>query len=147
MRYVDVTLTLDTSAVADGDVAGNPVEIIGAVRQNGGYAKLQSIVVIDEDNVGVAGDLYFSQANTALGTLNSAPSITDANARTSLGVVQLAAADFRAIGSNLKIATKTGVNLIVKAVADTQSIFVGLIARAGATYTANGVRLRLGFED
>jgi hypothetical protein len=142
--FSDVTLTLDTSIYASGDVMSDTAEVSGAMRITNGTAILQSIVVIDEDDQGIAFDLVFMSANQSLGTKNAAANISDANARDILGCVSIASGDYVDLGG-VRIATKNNVGLAVKAATDTDDIFVGTITRGTPTYTANGVRLRLGF--
>ncbi len=46
----DVTLSLDTSTYASGDVLADMQEIANAVRANGGSVVIQSLTVIDKDD-------------------------------------------------------------------------------------------------
>ena len=95
---IDVTLSLDTSAYASGDVLADTQEIANAMRVIDGTAILESLILLDEDDQGVALDLYFFNANVAMGTENSAPSISDANARNLLGKVAGATGDYTDLG-------------------------------------------------
>lgn len=142
--FVDVTLSLDTSVYASGDVMADTQVVTNAVRVADGTGVLQSILVLDEDDQGLAFDLIFIQDNVSLGTENAAPSITDAHARSILGLVSIASADFIDLGG-ARIATKTGLGLVVKPTSGTRNIYVAAITRGAPTHTASGVRLRLGF--
>lgn len=141
---VDVTLTLDTSAYADGDVMADTQSVANAVRLNAGRAVLHSVTVLDEDDQGGSFDIIFLDANNSLGTENSAPNISDANARAILGMVRISAADFIDLGG-CRLATRSGIGLVLKAGAGTTTIYLGTVMRGAGTYTANGVRLKLGF--
>ena len=142
-KFCDVTLSLDTSAYADGDVLADTQEVTAALNANDGTGMIQSIQVLDEDDQGVAMDLIFLDANVSLGTENSAPSITDANARNILGRIRVNAADFIDLGGS-RIATMTGVGIGIKAGSGVDDIWVAAITRGGTpTYTASGVRLRI----
>ena len=143
-KIVSVPLTLDTSIYQSGDVMSDTAEVTAAMRVTNGTGILQSIVVFDEDDQGTAFDLVFMSANRSLGTKNSAPDITDANARDILGIVSIASGDFIDLGG-VRVATKANIGLPVKAATDTDDVFVGTITRGTPTYTASGVRLRLGF--
>lgn len=140
---VDVTLTLDTLALASGDVASDTAEVAGAVRVAGGRSMLQSLILVDEDDQGIAIDLHFFSTNVSLGTKNSAPNISDANARNHLGVVSVAAADFKDLGG-VRVATIRNIGLMLEAAASATSVYVSAIAQGSPTYTANGLKLRLG---
>jgi hypothetical protein len=140
---LEVTLSLDTSAYADGDVMADTQSLSNAVRVNAGRAILQSVTVIDEDDVGQTFDIIFLDTNNALGTENSAPNISDANARTILGRVRIESSEYIDLGG-VKIANKNGVGMFLKAASATTTLYAGTIIRGAGTYTASGVKLRLG---
>jgi hypothetical protein len=141
---LDVTLVLDTAVYANGDVLADTAAVANAVRVNGGRAILQSVHVLDEDNQGVGFDIIFFDANNSLGTFNAAPTISDTNARAILGSVSIAASDYMSLGG-CRVATKAGVGLLLKAGAATTSLYIAAISRLGTpTYTASGLKLKLG---
>jgi hypothetical protein len=140
---IDFTLTLDTSAYASGDVLSDVAAIANAVRLNGGRAILQSVVVIDEDDQGQALDLMFFGASQSLGTVNATPSITDAAARDFQGIVSIAATDFVDLGG-VRVANIKNIGLFLEAASASRSLYVGSISRGTGTYTASGLKLRLG---
>ena len=140
---LEVTLSLDTSAYADGDVMADTQTVTSAFRVAAGRAILQSVTVIDEDDVGQTFDIIFLDTSNSLGTENAAPNISDANARTILGRVRVESSEYIDLGG-VKIANKNGVGLFLKGAAASTSLYVGTIIRGAGTYTASGVRLRLG---
>ena len=142
--YVDVTLSLDTAAYAADDLMADTQVVANAMRVNDGTGVLQSVVVLDEDDQGTGFDLVFLSANNSLGSENAAVSVTDAGARDILGLISIAASDFTDLGG-CRIATRTGIGLVVKPAAGTRNLYVAAITRGAPTYTAAGVRLRLGF--
>jgi hypothetical protein len=137
------TLTLDTSAYADGDVMADTQALASAVRVNGGRAILQSLLVFDEDDQGQTFDVLFFSANRSLGTENSAPNISDANARDFLGSVRVSAGDYLDLGG-VRVATIPNIGLMLEAAGGSTTIYYGTIIRGAATYTATGVRLGFG---
>lgn len=144
VALVDVTLSLDTNIYASGDLLADTQAVASAVRLADGKGILHSVTVIDEDDQGVAFDLYFLSANNTLGSENSAPSISDANARDILGIVSIATADYKDLGG-VKVAIKTGLNIIIKGAAASTSIHVAAVNGSGTpTYTASGIKLRVG---
>ncbi len=144
IQYVDVTLSLDTSAYGSGDLIADTQAVASAVYQNNAKGVIQSVTVVDEDDQKAAIDIYFLSANNTLGTENSAPSISDANARDILGFVSVAAADYKDLGG-VSVACKTGVGIVVKPATDTTTIYVAVVSNASTpTYTASGVKLRIG---
>jgi len=145
---IDVVLTLDTNIYADGDVLLTATqEIANAARANGKRVIIQSITAYDLDDVGGAIDLIFAGVTFALGTVNAAPTIDDANAILLSHIVQFAGADWYDLGLN-RMATKSskdaGMGIMIETGAASRSIFVNGIARAASTYTANGLKLKLG---
>lgn len=144
---VDVTLSLDTSAYASGDLLADTQVVASAIKLTDGKARLQSVLLIDEDDQGAALDLYFLSANNTLGTENVAPSISDANARDILCRVPIATGDYYDLGG-VRVADVHGLNRIIKAASGTTSIYVAAVNGAGSpTYTASGLRLRIGIEQ
>jgi hypothetical protein len=141
-----VTLSLDTSAYADGDVLADTQIVTNCFRINDGFGVIDSITVLDEDDQGAGFDLIFLDSNVSLGTENAAPSITDANARNILGWVRVSAADFIDLGGS-RLATLTGLSLAVKAVSGTDDMYVAAISRGTGTYTASGIQLRIGISQ
>lgn len=143
--YIDVTFSLDTLVYASGDLLADTQVVTNAMRVTDGTGILQSMTLVDEDDQGVAMDIYFLSANNTMGTENSAPSISDANARDILGFISVATTDWKDLGG-VRIATIKGIGLVVKPVSGTRNLYVAAVNGTGTpTFTASGVRARLGF--
>jgi len=143
---VAVTPVLDTSAYATGDTLFDRTAIPGAVRVAGASSILRSLSLLDKDDQTAAQiDLFFLSANVAFGTLNAAPSISDANAAKILGKVSVLSTDFIDVTGS-KIASLSGLNIIVTPDTGT-SIYVAAITRGSPTQTASGILLNFGFEQ
>lgn len=143
---VSLVLSLDTSAYTAGDVLADTQAIVGAVRTAGASAILRSLTLLDKDDNTAAGiDLVFLNANLSLGTENSAPSISDANAAGILGIVSVASGDFIDVGG-AKVATKTAISLQLTPASGT-SLYVAAICRGTPTQTASGIVLNMQFEQ
>lgn len=141
---LDLTLSLDTSAYADNDVLAAPQELTGVFRMPGHPVTLQSVLLLDEDDQGQDIDLLFLNATGSIGAENAAYSPTDAVARTIIGVVSIVAADY-IDNVNSQTAHKENIGLILKGASDTTSVYVAAVVRSGTpTYTASGIRLKLG---
>lgn len=142
-----VTFTVDTAIYASGDVVANPVEIPLVARLVGQPVHLRSIVLLDKSDQKSILDVVFLNANTTLGTLNAAVSVSDTNAETILGSVQLVAADYvDLVGS--AVATKiVSAMLPMTPAAASKSIWVALISRGTPTYgAASDVKATFGFS-
>lgn len=141
--YTDVTLSLDTNIYADGDVLAATQVVSNAVRIDDQPGMLVSVAVIDEDDQKAAFDLYIFSANVSLGTENAAPDITDANARNYCGHVAIAAGDYKDL-VGVSVAVLYDINLPIKPISGTNDIAIAAISRGTGTYTASGLKLRLG---
>lgn len=141
---VNLTLSLDTNAYADGDVLAATQELENAMRVNGGTAILHSLVVIDKDDQAKALDVIVFGANVSLGTENSAVSIADADVVQVLGVVEVAVDDYVDL-VNSQVAVKTNLGMVIKAFSDGSSLWVAVVSRGAGTYTGSGIVLRFGF--
>jgi hypothetical protein len=142
---ITVTPTLDTSAYASGDLVADPVEIANAARSLGGRVRLDSIVVLDGDDQGVALNFVFTQVSTTFGTLNSAPNISDANLATVQGHVAFATTDYVDAGG-AKIGTRSSLGLMMECPTGSASLYMAIVNGAGTpTFTAAGMSVKLGF--
>ncbi len=143
---VEITLTLDTDAYADGDVLFDRQELANVCR-HGRPAVLYSLQLIDEDDQGIAIDLLFLRSDQSIGTENAAFSPSDAVAREILTEVPILAADYNDYINNqqaIKQLSDTGMGVIMQP-SSGHSIYVAGVARGAGTFTASGVRLRVGF--
>ncbi|MER8811472.1 hypothetical protein [Mesorhizobium sp. M0965] len=144
--YIDVTLSLDTAIYSSGDVLADTQIIANAMRVNNGTGVLQSITVIDQDDQRAALNIFLLSANVSMGVENAAPSITDVNATELLGPpIAIAIADYFDLGG-VSMAGKDGIGKVVKPAAGTRDLYIAVVNGPGSpTYTAAGIKLRLGF--
>jgi len=138
---IDLTLSLDTDAYADGDVLAAAQELALAVRASGSTGVIQSIVVIDQDDQAQALDIVISDSTITLGTENSAVSISDADAAKILGIVEVSTSDYVNL-VNSQLATKTNLGIVI--MPDSASLYISAISRGTGTYSASGIVLRFG---
>lgn len=144
-NVVQVTPVCDTLIYAANDVLFDATEVAGAVRVSGGVAVLDSVVVLDEDDQAAAAmDLVILRSNVSLGTANAAVSITDANAREILGVVPIAATDFKDLIAS-RLATVKNIGLVIKPTTGT-SIWIAATTAGTPTQTASGIKVSLGIR-
>jgi len=112
-------------------------------RANAKGMLLHSLVVVDQDDQGGALDLVFLRKNVSLGAENGAVAISDADAANIQGIISIAAADYKDLGG-VRVATKTGVGLLLVPGAGTRTLYIGAVSQDAKTYTANGIVVRLG---
>ena len=142
------TLTLSTpaEAVDDNDVLADRQEITDVFRRNGSAAILHSIVVLDEDDQGVEMDIVFLDSDVTIGTEDAAVSITDANARKIIGIVNIPAANYVDLIAN-QVATIDDIGLMMQAASSSTSLWVAAITRGTPTHTASGLKLKFAISQ
>ena len=140
---IPITFAVETSALDAGDVVSTTIEIPDAVDVSGGGSLLSSLTLLDEADQGAQLDVYFLRSNVSLGTVDSAPNISDANSREIIGVVSIATTDYVDFGGG-KIATIRNIGLLLTALTGT-SVYVTLVTSGTPTYGAAGaVKASLG---
>ena len=147
LRWVDVTLSIDTAAYASGDLIADAQVVAACCRANDELAMLQSLPLIDEADQKVDLNIFFASASNSWGSENSAPSISDANAAEILGPpVQIAVADYFDLGG-VAVAGKDNIGKIIKPATGTDDIYVIVVNGTGAPdyVNATDLKLRLGF--
>jgi hypothetical protein len=99
---------------------------------------------VDKDDQGAAFDIWFLNANQTMGTENAAPSISDANAATIVGRIQVGTSDYYDLGG-VKVASLSGFAIPFLPVSGGTSLYVAVVNGSGTpTYTASGIVLRIG---
>lgn len=148
---VEVTPVCSTSAMAGGVIAFNPIEVKGVVPTHGGSALLKSATYIDLDDLDNACTLvFFRKGLHDIGALGGAPSITDAEllANGFIGDVNIPAkvgkskGDFTASYSQ----SVNNIDLVIDTADGSNSIYMAGLANGAGTHSAEGLRIRLGFE-
>jgi hypothetical protein len=100
--------------------------------------------VVDKDDQKPAFRMVFFKAAVTFGTLNAAPSISDADAANYLGHVDIAAADYVDLGG-VSVACSKGINLLLESASATTTVYVaGMLTAGTPTHTASGLVLNFG---
>lgn len=149
LDLISVTLSLDTSAYASGDLLADAQAITGAALASGNPVELVSLLCIDEDDQKVAFDVYVTSSSATWGTENSAPSIADADARSIQAIIPIAAADWKDLGGVAVAQPRLAQNIgVVCETSGSTALYVAVVNGAGTpTFTASGVRLVFGFRQ
>jgi hypothetical protein len=144
---VEVTAVLDTAAYANGDVLTDTMTLANALRVAAGYGRIRSIVVLDEDDqAAYSFDVVFFKATQSLGTKNSAPNISDANARDIIGAVRFATTDAVDVGG-AKVYCKGNLDQLIYATSG-KDVFASVVINTGTpTHTASGLKFKFGIEQ
>lgn len=142
-HIVDVTLSAAAEAYTANDLVADTQEIVGAVRVAGGSGVINFVRLLDGDDQGAAMDLYFVGASDSWGTEGGAVAPTDAEAAEIFGSVSIAASEYTDLIASQE-ATKPNQNIPFKAPDGSTSIWVVAVTRGTPTYTASGLKLRLG---
>lgn len=141
---ISFTPVLDANVLANNEVFMASQEI-PQVFTKGLPRKLQSVVVSDGDDQNQAFDLIFSNAAITLGTINSTVTISDADAAKIIGTVRMVVATHGYDLINSILFTQGNLGIVMKG--ETASLWVAGVVRSGTpTYTASGMKMKLGFE-
>lgn len=150
LRHVGlVSPTLDTNAVADGDIIFDTTAIPGFSPAIDQPAYLVKMIVYGQDDL-TAADLriVFLANSTSIGTPNSAPSISDANGLDVIGSILIDAASWHDLGE-FKWA-EVDLSKLPQAMhpkAGTTSLYFAGIAAASQTYSTSGLKFRFYTQD
>lgn len=143
---VNWTPSCDTAILASGDIIAT-TEIIRNVFPSPSHGVvLVSLELIDADDQGAALDVYFFSGSGTLGTENSAPSISDANALNFLARVPVATGDYTDLGG-VRVVNLKNLWTVLTPVSGSCDMYGAIVNGAGTpTYTASGLSLRLGLD-
>ena len=133
-----ITFSLDTNIYADGDVLADTQVLAACLRVNDGTGVILDAIFNDEDDQGIAFDVLILNANTSIGTENSAPNISDANARTIIGRFPVTTLDWYDLGG-VRIANIPNIGIGVKGATGADDIYIALVSRGAGTYSASGI--------
>lgn len=134
-RYVhrQVEPPTETTAYAKDDVVFAPIEISDVVFSEGDTVLLESVKLIDGDELNKAIDLIFLKSEVSIGAVNAAASVP--SGAEYLGTVKIAKTEYTDLGA-FSVAEKKNVNEIFAAASDAKSLWVAGIAREAITYTS-----------
>lgn len=141
---VELTPVLDTNIYADNDVLFISTEIAGVSDMQGGVVKLVSAVLFDGDDQGTEVEVFLTTNSTTPGTINGAISAADTVLDDIVG--RLHFSTFNDL-INSQNSVLTGQDQIIQLGSGSTSLYAFGVVRSGTpTYTASGMKLKLGFE-
>jgi hypothetical protein len=140
-----ITPVLDTAIYAALDTLFVTIEVPSAARVGGGAVLIKGLYVIDKDDEKPVFDLYIFDRTVTFGTLNEAPSLSDAHAAYYQGHISVATADYKDVGGN-SLAKVSPTPFVVKP--NATSLFVAAVNLSGTpTFTtASDLVLKLAIE-
>jgi len=137
----EIGVSVDQAIFASGDLMSAVFEIPQATMDNG-TSTLLSVVAIDYDDQGGDFDLiFFDQHPGAVGALNAAVALTDAQAAMVCGFAQVTN-EYSDLGNN-QVATVNGIGLAMHPRNGT-SLWVLLVSRDTKTYAGGYITLKIG---
>ena len=129
INSIQATLTVVDQAYTIGDSVGGLITFSNAVREKGGCALISSVKFAAV--AALAYDLFFLNADIATPAVdNAAFTVVVADQPKMLGVIPIAASDYKKGPAAFNVATIRNVGLIVKAAATTKNIYAYLVANA-----------------
>lgn len=147
-RIIDVTLVVDTAIYAAGDTLVATMALSNVLRAKNVGGLLKSLTVIDEADQKAAFDIYFLDSNVSFAAANAAAAPSDTAARSLLGLIAVATADYKDLGG-VAMASYKNIDLILKPATDSQDVYIAIVNGAGTpTFgAATDLKLRLGVVD
>tara|TARA_Y100000593_G_scaffold95130_1_gene200425 strand:- start:3825 stop:4307 length:483 start_codon:yes stop_codon:yes gene_type:complete len=147
-----VTATTDAEQINQNKVVAQSIEIPNAVDDAGGASKITSLSLIDETNSTMECDIVFSGLATAISgdegkAVGEDVSDLDTTISKMLGSVSIASGDYTDMIDS-RLATKSGIDLIVQAATGSTSIYMHIINRGSAVTfgETNDVKVNIGLE-
>lgn len=150
LTYAEIVPTVDAgNAYAAGDLVFDATELT-EVCPFARPSVVHSVQLLDEDDQGIAIDLYLLRSNTSQGTINNAYAPTDAQAREILARITIAAADYEDLTNSQQAYLSApegdaGMGQVVLPSASQNSLWMIGVTGGAPTYTASGLRIRVGF--
>ena len=130
-----VNAATETDAYASGDVVFAPIEIEDVTLDKGATVLLDSVKIINNDDLAPPTDLIFLTEPVEIGAVNAAATLPTASSAAYLATVKFTASNYTDLG-DIRVAEKKELGEIIKPTDDSKSIWVAGIARAAATYTS-----------
>jgi len=142
-RIIRFTPVVDTSIYAAGDVLFNTTAVPVSSSTSGARGGILSVGIVDRaDTAQQIISLYFFRSNVSLGTVNSAPSITDDNAEELIGSVNVTTSTDL---GGCRIGEAPGIYLPFELPAN--NLFVAATTSGTPTFAAaSGIRVRLALQ-
>ena len=135
----------ETDAYADGDVIFAPIQVPITLVNNDTFL-LDTLQLVDDDELKKAVDLVFLRAELDIGAVNAAATLPASGSADYLGTVKIANTEYVDLG-DFSAVQKTDLGLILSVAEGAESIWVAGIAREAVTYTTEtGLGLSLGFR-
>jgi hypothetical protein len=146
IKYVTVTMTTATDAQDAGDVIAATQVVATCTRGDDMPAILHSVTLVDVDDQKANLRLVLFDANTSLGTEDSAPDIDDTEVLTVQGIVDIAVADYIDLGTS-SVVHKSNLGIVVKPASGTDDIYMAIYTPAvsAPTYATGALTVRMGF--
>lgn len=133
------------AAYSSGDVIGDqsPIEV-ELVQGEYGTGIIQTVITKDLSNQSAAIDLFvFSSRPTGTYTDNSAMDVSDADAASLIGVINIVATDYAA-SADSSFATTRSIGLVIKNMSGTNKVWFIPVSRGTPTYVADELSFTFG---
>ena len=147
---IHVTATTDAEQINQHKVASQSIEIPNATYAKGGNCLIKSLSLVDETNSGMECDIIFSSLSTAISqdegkAVGEDVDDLDGIVAKMTGFISIAASDYTDLVDS-RLATKSGIDLMVESAPDSTSIYMHIINRGTAVTfgETNDIKVNLG---
>ena len=133
-------------AAAVNDVVAATEVISGALVNSTNSAFLTDLLIYTLDDIAPDLDIYLLESDVALGTEDSAPSVTDANAQEIIALIQTGTAYVDLGGVRiLHLTEKDFGRIALKSVEADGDIYGAVVTQTAVTFSAAGLVIRFKF--
>lgn len=133
---IKVQPVLSLTQYTSGDAVGGRQVLTNALRTVNGSAILQSLTILDRDNLKLPMELLIFSANPTVATLtDNAPVVLSTDDAKVIAHFTLAAADYVTVNSK-GIASYRGVNTVLKGEDNTANLYAVLVATGNKTHVS-----------
>ena len=145
INVTGATVGATATTYASGDLIGTKITLTDACLEVGSEATLVSITAADLDKQNQPCDVVIFNADPSSTTFSndSALDVDDSDLPKICGSASVIATDYADFADSV-VATKTNIGLVCEAVG-TDDLYACVVSRGTATYSANGLSLKLTF--
>lgn len=144
--HYDYTPTVDTNVLAAGDIFSDTAILNNVAPANDVPFVLRHVQAIEKQDNAFGFDIWLLSAATSLGTLNAAPSLSDANGENLQDWVSLYSAEWRDLGGFKRWGKSVNIPLVPAS--GTRNLYCALVVNENApTLAASSLKLRFWFQS
>lgn len=146
--YVDYTPTVDTNALAAGDIFSDTAALTNVAPFTDTPFVFRHVQMIEKQDQNFSADMWFLNSNVSLGSLNAAPSLSDTNGEALQDFATIYTSEQRDLGGFKRWGKGFGAGIPLMPASGTRTLYVALVvAEWTPTFAASSLKMRLWFSS